>query len=213
MKSLNISEIFYSLQGETSFAGLPCIFIRLAECNLRCSYCDTKFAYETNYTSTIEEIILKIQEFLPVKLVMITGGEPLLQENAYNLLDLLLENNYKILLETNGSILLDRVPAKVIKIVDFKTPSSQMSERMNWENINHILSEDEIKFVIKDKDDFRWSLEKIRKFNLENRNILFSPVHDKLEAKELAQWILNSKKNFKLQIQLQKYLWGNKRGV
>lgn len=213
MKSLNISEIFYSLQGETSFAGLPCIFIRLAECNLRCSYCDTKFAYETNYTSTIEEIILKIQEFLPVKLVMITGGEPLLQENAYNLLDVLLENNYKILLETNGSILLDRVPAKVIKIVDFKTPSSQMSERMNWENINHILSEDEIKFVIKDKDDFRWSLEKIGKFNLENRNIFFSPVHDKLEAKELAQWILNSKGNFKLQIQLQKYLWGNKRGV
>lgn len=213
MKSLNISEIFYSLQGETSFAGLPCIFIRLAECNLRCSYCDTKFAYETNYTSTIEEIILKIQEFLPVKLVMITGGEPLLQENAYNLLDVLLENNYKILLETNGSILLDKVPAKVIKIVDFKTPSSQMAEKMNWENINHILSEDEIKFVIKDKDDFRWSLEKIRKFNLENRNILFSPVHDKLEAKELAQWILNSKGNFKLQIQLQKYLWGNKRGV
>jgi len=213
MKSLNISEIFYSLQGETTFAGLPCIFVRLAGCNLRCSYCDTKYAYKTEYTKTILELIKEIEKYLPAKLVTITGGEPLIQSNVYELIDKLLEKNYKILLETNGSLPLDDIPEQVYKIMDIKTPGSGMSNEMLWDNLSLLDSKDEIKFVIKDKKDFNWSVKKIEKFKLEKMKVLFSPAYKYLDIKELASWILEAHKNLRLQVQLQKYIWGDRKGV
>lgn len=213
MKSLNISEIFYSLQGESTFSGLPSAFVRLAECNLRCSYCDTKYAYKINFTKTIPELINEIEKYLPVKLVTITGGEPLLQNNVYALMNKLLQKNYTILLETNGTLPLDKVPEKVYKIMDIKTPESGMSQKMLWDNLSLLDSKDEIKFVVKDKKDFAWSLRKIAEFKLEKMKILFSPAYKQLEAQELASWILKTRKVLRLQIQLQKYIWGDKKGV
>lgn len=213
MKSLNISEIFYSLQGESTFSGLPCVFVRLAECNLRCSFCDTKYAYEINYTKTIPELINEIKKYLPVKLVTITGGEPLLQDNVHELMDMLLEKQYTILLETNGSLPLDHLPKQVYKIMDIKTPGSGMSDKMLWDNIALLDSKDEIKFVVKDKKDFTWSIKKIEEFNLEKMNVLFSPAYKQLDVKELASWMLETKKDIRLQIQLQKHIWGEVKGV
>ena len=213
MYLLNISEIFYSIQGETSFTGLPCIFIRFTGCNLRCSYCDTQYAYEKGEELDLDIILKIIKNYSPVKLVTITGGEPLLQDNVYKLFDKLLQKKYTVLLETNGSVALHKVPKRVIKILDIKTPGSGMTERMIWNNLSLLNEQDEIKFVIKDRDDFAWALEIIEKFDLEKHKILFSPVYRKLEVKKLAEWIKVSKKPIRLQIQLQKYIWGKKKGV
>jgi len=208
---MELSEIFYSLQGESSYAGLPCVFVRLAGCNLRCTYCDTKYAYESEFTLSVKEIIKEIEKYHPVKLVEITGGEPLLQGEAIKLMQLLIKKKYKVLLETNNSISLENVPKQVIKIVDFKTPSSGMSDKMLWENIQYFNEKDELKFVIADKQDFNWALKIIKKYELSKFRILFSPVFGILDQAELAEWILKMKLPIKLNVQLHKLLWGNKR--
>ncbi len=210
---MELSEIFYSLQGESSYAGLPCVFVRLAGCNLRCTYCDTKYAYESELTLSVQEIIKEIEKYHPVKLVEITGGEPLLQSEAIELMQLLIKNKYKVLLETNNSISLENVPKQVIKIVDFKTPSSGMSDRMLWDNIQYFNEKDELKFVISDRQDFEWALKIIKKYELSKFRILFSPVFGKLDQTELAEWILKMKLPIKLNVQLHKLLRGNKRGM
>jgi 7-carboxy-7-deazaguanine synthase len=210
--SLDLAEIFYSIQGESTYAGLPCIFIRMAGCNLRCSYCDTRYAYTPRLTLKIEQILQQIKKYSPVQLVEVTGGEPLIQEGSYALLQALVSPKshqaakYKVLLETNGSILLDRIPTEVIKIVDIKTPGSGMADKMVWENISFLNSHDEIKFVITDRADFDWALEKIDEYKLLRFNLLFSSSYGNLPLGTLAQWILKAKIPVRLQPQLHKMI-------
>ncbi|MDA3812645.1 MAG: radical SAM protein, partial [Candidatus Cloacimonetes bacterium] len=164
---LNISEIFYSIQGESTYAGLPCIFIRLAGCNLRCEYCDTTYSYESEINLSIEDILTKVKEYDPLKLIEITGGEPLLQPDVYQLFDLLHENEYKILLETNGSISMENVPDHVIKIVDVKCPGSGEENSFLLENLEFIDQEkNEIKFVLSDNFDYNWAKDFVLKYKL-----------------------------------------------
>ena len=205
---IKLIEIFTSIQGESSYAGFPFFFIRLAGCNLRCSYCDTKYAYNENAPEVEIEGILKKVESSLIKNVLITGGEPLLQKNVYFLMNAILNLNKRVFLETNGSVLLDKVNKQIVKVVDFKTPSSNMSEKNNIENIGFLNENDEVKFVIGNRDDFYWSLEFIKKYNLLNkiRNIHFSPVWGKLEGKILGEWILQSGVNVRLSLQLHKIL-------
>jgi len=210
---MELSEIFYSLQGESSYAGLPCIFVRLAGCNLRCTYCDTKYAYEPEFTLSVEGIIKEVEKYYPVKLVEITGGEPLLQKESVELMKLLLQKKYEVLLETNNSISLKDVPDQVIKIVDFKTPSSGVCNSILWDNIKYFNDHDELKFVIANRQDFDWALGIIQKYDLLKYQILFSPVHEKLDKKILAEWILETGLPIRLNIQLHKVIWGDIRGV
>ena len=210
---LKINEIFYSIQGESSYSGLPCTFIRLTYCNLRCSYCDTEYAFYNGSDMKINEIIQEVRKY-PTKLIMITGGEPLLQKGSINLMQELLNNNYSVMLETSGSLKLKDVPKSVIKIVDFKCPSSNMMDKNDWTIINDIKKEDEIKFVIANKKDYDWSKKMIKKHNLNKIcPILFSPVYDKINISRLAEWILEDGLTIKLQMQLHKHIFGDKKGV
>jgi 7-carboxy-7-deazaguanine synthase len=204
---LIISEIFESLQGESSFTGFPFFFIRLAGCNLRCRYCDTKYAYDNGRECSVEELVKTVKKSW-IKRVLITGGEPLIQENVYYLIEKLLINKFKVFVETNGSVLLDKIPLKVVKIVDIKTPSSGMSKYNNYYNLDYINKRDEIKFVIGNLDDFLWAVDKIKRFKMNKLtdNILFSPVYGGMEPQELAELILKYKLNVRFQIQLHKIL-------
>jgi 7-carboxy-7-deazaguanine synthase len=212
---LKLSEIFCSIQGESTFAGLPCIFIRLAGCNLRCHYCDTTFSYEPETVKSIDQIIVEIEKYKPVNLVEITGGEPLLQEEVYDLFQVLHSNNFQILLETNGSINLAKVPKFVIKIVDVKTPGSGFVDSFKLPNLNYIdPQKDEIKFVLTDRNDYEWSKEFIQKNNLQKYKVLFSAVQERFPVHKLAEWMIEDKLGVRMQLQLHKYIWDkNKRGV
>ncbi len=214
-KTLLLSEMFYSIQGESSFAGYPCLFFRLAGCNLRCSYCDAAYTYDEPGTKqTIGQLFNKSKQFNPA-LIEITGGEPLLQENIYPLINLLISSGRTVLLETNGSISLSQVPEQVIKIVDFKCPDSGMHLQMDFNNIKYINPNDEIKFVVSSKSDFNWVIETISQHDLLSKaKILVSPVVNKINPSELASLILKSKLHVRLQVQLHQMLWPDKdRGV
>lgn len=207
---INLSEIFLSLQGESTYTGMPCIFIRLSGCNLRCSYCDTLYSHKTGFSMEKEEIVTHIEQYAPVKLVMITGGEPLLQEEVYLLFDLLKAENYLILLETNGSILLDRVPDYVVKIVDIKCPGSSYVSSFNKDNLKLLNDKDEIKFVLSGMEDYQFAKSFIAShLNNITNTILFSPVKGKLNLKALAEKILEDKLPVRLQTQLHKIIWGD----
>ena len=212
---LKISEIFCSIQGESTYSGLPCIFIRLAGCNLRCDYCDTTYSYESDISLSIDDIITKIQEYDPIKLVEITGGEPLLQSEVFQLISLLHENGYTILLETNGSMLLKDVPEYVIKIIDVKGPGSDEENSFLIENLEYInIEKDEIKFVLSDNFDYNWAKDFIMKYQLNEYEILFSPVAGKLKPADLAKWIIDDKLSVRMQLQLHKIIWDkDKRGI
>jgi len=211
---INLSEIFFSIQGESSFAGFPCIFIRFAGCNLRCNYCDTKFAYETEFSMEISEIMQTVQKYSPVKLVEITGGEPLWQPEVYDLFSVLLKNDYQILLETNGSFSLKKVPAEVIKIVDVKCPGSGEGKSFLYENLDFLNPADELKFVLSNRADYEWAKKFVLTHNLIIKKVLFSPVFGKIKPRELAAWILQDKFPVRMQLQLQKFIWNpQKRGV
>jgi len=174
---LTVNEIFYSIQGESTRSGEPCIFIRLTACNLRCTYCDTAYAFYDGKKMSIQEILKEIQKF-NCKTVEVTGGEPLLQEEVYPLMDILVDNFYAVLLETSGSILINKVNSKVIKIIDFKTPSSHMAHHNLWENLNHLNTQDEIKFVVGDRSDYEWSKSVITQYGLATRchKVLLSAI-------------------------------------
>ena len=207
---LNISEIFYSLQGESSFAGKLCVFIRFAGCNLRCKYCDTKYSYKSDLLLTIPKIIEKIEQYQPTKLVEITGGEPLLQDEVYPLFEKLTNQNYEILLETNGSVNLEKVPNYVTKIVDIKCPESGESNSFLIKNLDFInLKKDELKFVISNVSDYHFAKEFIQKNNLIKHKIIFY----KIDFKKLAELIIKDKLPVRLQIQLHKIIWGDEKGV
>lgn len=204
-KHLNISEIFYSLQGESSYAGYACVFIRLAECNLRCSYCDTQYAFGRGRSMAISAILEKVSDY-PCSLVEITGGEPLFQDDVLDLCSALSENQYKILMETNGSLYLGDVPDYVIKIVDVKTPGSGMGESfMKW-NLKFLQPQDELKFVITNYIDYGFALDFIEQNHPVVTQIHFSPVTSLLEPSHLAAWMLEDGVHARLSIQLHKIL-------
>ena len=207
---LTVNEIFFSLQGESSYTGLPCAFVRLTGCNLRCKWCDTAYAYEEGEEREVEEICDQVSRY-PGRLVEVTGGEPLLQQDTLCLLQSLLDRQFRILLETNGSQDIRTVDPQVVKILDLKCPSSGMSDRIMWDNLDWLLPRDEVKFVVSDRDDYLWARGVCKQYQLENRSsVLLSPVHGKLPPQELASWILEDQWQVRFQIQLHKYLWGEK---
>ena len=203
---IKINEIFYSIQGESSMSGMPCIFIRLTYCNLRCSYCDTEYSFHEGKDMSIDDILKKIKQY-NCKLVEVTGGEPLLQKESIDLMTILLNDNYKVMLETGGSLPIKNVPKDVIKIVDFKCPSSNMHKKNDWNILKDLQKHDEIKFVIGNYEDYEWTKNKINSYNLNEKRILLSPVHDVLKSKDLSEWILKDGINARLQLQLHKYIW------
>jgi 7-carboxy-7-deazaguanine synthase len=211
---MNICEIFYSIQGESTFAGLPCIFIRLSGCNLRCKYCDTIYSYEPGIDYTIDQILQEISQFNS-KLVLITGGEPLLQEETIELMECLHTAGYQVLLETNGSQPIQQVPSFVYVILDVKLPGSGYPDSFLMANIDWIKeSWDELKFVISDKADFDFACDFIKTQNLMNHKLLFSPITDKLNPAILADWIKELDFPVRLNLQLHKIIWDkNTRGV
>ncbi len=211
---MKINEIFFSIQGESSYAGLPCAFVRLTGCNLRCAYCDTRHAYEEGEERTIEQVIEAAEGF-PTGLIEITGGEPLLQEETLSLVAALAERTRKVLIETNGSLSLRGIDARATAIMDIKCPGSGMSGRMLWDNLDRLRSHDEIKFVLTDRADYDWATGIIRKHRLLERHIVhMSPAYGIMEPRRLASWILEDGLGVRLQLQLHKYIWpGVERGV
>lgn len=202
---LSVCEIFCSLQGESTFAGLPCIFIRLSGCNLSCSYCDTRYALDDGYEMEVGEILARIQDY-PCQLVEITGGEPLCQDEAIKLMDKLLAKGYQVLLETNGSIDIAEVPSEVVKIVDVKLPGSGCWGSFNPDNLDFLEDWDELKFVISGREDFEAALGFIDEHRLWEHELLFSPVTDRLDPALLAGWIVTEGKRIRMQLQLHRLL-------
>lgn len=214
--ALNVNEIFYSIQGESSYAGRPCVFIRLTGCNLRCAYCDTRYAYDDGKKMDVPLIIDKIASY-NCPLVEITGGEPLLQEETSQLVEFLLDSNYEILLETNGSQDISMIDNRCVRIIDIKCPSSGEKGSNDLNNLNRLTEKDEVKFVIGDREDYLYAreiLNLIEQRVSEKITIHFSPWFNKIEPKELANWILSDHLNVRLHLQLQKYIWApEQRGV
>ena len=207
---IKINEIYLSVQGESSHTGLPCVFVRLTGCNLRCVWCDTAYAFHEGKTQSIGQTLKDIKNF-GINLVEITGGEPLMQEDVYPLMEELLENGYKVMLETGGSLSLGKVPRDVIKILDFKCPGSGEHKKNNLDNLKLLAPHDEIKFVILDRRDYEWSRDLIKKHKInETSPILFSPVYGKLELKKMVKWILEDRLPVRLQTQLHKVIWSKK---
>jgi 7-carboxy-7-deazaguanine synthase len=210
---LKINEIFYSIQGESSYAGLPTVFIRLTFCNLRCTYCDSEYSFYDGIDYSIDEIITEIEKY-NCKIVEITGGEPLFQKNTLYLMRILCDKNYEVLLETSGSLPIKNVDKRVKIIMDLKTPSSGMEKKNFLENLNYLKKFDEVKFVIGNRTDFEWSKSMLPKINLDSKNIIFSNVFGKLDNQTLAEWILEEKIKVRFQLQMHKYIWHqDKRGV
>lgn len=201
---MQINEIFKSIQGESTYQGLPCTFIRFSGCNLNCSYCDTN---HQSYIEMEENEIIKEVDKKNCELIEITGGEPLLQEGVYNLIDKLLDKGYQVLVETNGSLPIDKINPNAIRIIDIKCPDSNMSEYMDWNNLYKIKKEDQIKFVISSKNDYDWAKSIIKKYNLNKKvEVLFSPAFNILNPNLVANWLINDNIFARLQIQLHKYI-------
>jgi 7-carboxy-7-deazaguanine synthase len=211
---LRVNEIFKSIQGESSYAGIPCVFVRLTGCNLRCSYCDTTYAYDEGSDMLLNEIMSAISSYI-CRNVCITGGEPLLQKNLSKLINQLKKNHFNVFIETNGSLNIDLLPKGVIKIMDIKCPSSCMDQEMDWGNFKRLKHKDEVKFVISSKKDYEWAKEITNKYKIiEKATVLFGFVHGKLKPKTLAGWILKDGLDVRLQLQLHKIIWpDNTRGV
>lgn len=207
---LNITEIFYSLQGEAREVGLPTVFIRLTGCSLRCSYCDTEYAFKGKNILTIDEILTKVKQY-KTQFICVTGGEPLAQSGCHILLDALVQHGYQISLETSGSIDISTVNPKVSIVMDVKTPSSNESDKNLYANIYKLQTKDQLKFVIGSRVDFDWSVKLLNKYQTQ-AGVLFSPVFEMLNPTELANWILDKQLNVRLQIQMHKLLWGDVKG-
>ena len=211
--SLRITEIFHSLQGETSTTGLPTVFVRLTGCPLRCVYCDTAYAFEGGYKMSFDDILASVSQH-QTNFVTVTGGEPLAQPQCIELLELLCDQGYRVSLETSGALSTAEVDSRVIKIVDFKTPASGEMSRNLYENINYLQPQDEVKFVICDRQDYDWCCMQIDHLKLHETGaeILFSPSQGQLAPKELAGWILEDKLNVRMQLQTHKIIWGDEPG-
>lgn len=205
---IKIAELFYSIQGESSFAGYPCFFIRFADCNLRCTYCDTRYTFEEKHPQlSIDGILAELKKY-PGAIVEVTGGEPLLQEGIYPLLKKLLAAGRTVLLETNGSLSLADVPEDVVKIMDMKCPGSGMHEQMDFDNFDLLSQKDEIKFVIGSRDDYNWAVQLVSAYSLQNKaTVTFSPVTSNLPPATLAGWILEDHLSVRLRLQLHTIIW------
>ncbi|UCC49601.1 MAG: radical SAM protein [Gemmatimonadota bacterium] len=206
---MQITEIFFSIQGESSRAGMPCVFVRTTGCHLRCVWCDTDYAFYGGRDMPVEEIVREVERIgRGCKLVEITGGEPLLQRDVGRLAELLLSEGYTILCETSGSLDVGMLPTEVVKIIDVKCPGSGEGDRNLWSNLDKLGPADEIKFVIRDRADYEWALSVIAERRLAGRTLLFAPVWGELELKTLAEWMLEDNAPARLQTQLHKHVWG-----
>jgi len=212
---MNINEIFLSIQGESTFSGLPCIFVRFCNCNLNCSYCDTKYNTEINLTLDTIQLIEYIKKYHPVKLIELTGGEPLLQPDLPDLCDKLIDRGYEVLIETNGSLNLKQINHKVHKIIDVKCPDSGEGSSFLIENLNYFKPDrDNLKFVISSLIDYEFAKNFLVKHSVSGPSVLFSGVSDRIEAKQLAEEITKDRLDVRFQLQLHKYIWDpDKRGV
>lgn len=210
---LRITEIFLSLQGETSTVGLPTVFVRLTGCPLRCQYCDTAYAFNGGELLSFADILARVAEF-GVPRVTVTGGEPLAQAGCLGLMTALCDAGHAVSLETSGAMDVARVDERVVKVMDLKTPGSGELARNRWENLDHCTAADQIKFVICDRDDYDWARLRCDEYRLFERvgEVLFSPSADQLGAAQLADWILADRLPVRMQIQLHKYLWGDRPG-
>jgi 7-carboxy-7-deazaguanine synthase len=212
---LTINEIFYSIQGESTRAGRPCVFVRLTACDLRCSWCDTPYAFHEGRKMSVDEVAAAVAGH-QCPLVEITGGEPLLQEDVYPLMERLLSDGHTVMLETGGHRPIDRVPAAVLKIVDVKCPGSGEADKNEWRNLDRLALHDEVKFVIQDRVDYEYARNVIARHELANRaaEVLMSPVHGVLDPKALSEWVLEDHLSVRVQVQLHKLIWHpSQRGV
>jgi 7-carboxy-7-deazaguanine synthase len=212
---LTVNEIFLSIQGESTHAGEPCVFVRLTACDLRCSWCDTPYAFHEGERMSVEAVVDRVRRY-DCRVVEVTGGEPLLQKDVYPLMQQLLDAGKTVLLETGGHRSIEDVPTEVVRIVDVKCPGSGEAASNDWANLQRLTSRDQVKFVIKDHGDFEFARDVVRREGLAGRvaAVLFSPVHDVLESRDLAAWILEEHLPVRLQLQLHKFIWGaDARGV
>ncbi len=212
---LTISEIYLSVQGESTHVGRPCVFVRLTACNLRCRWCDTPYAFSGGRRLSIDEIVTDIARH-QCGLVEITGGEPLLQAEVHDLMARLVRDDYEVLLETGGHMPIDDVPDEVVTILDVKCPASGEAAAMHWPNLDQLSRRDEVKFVIQDRADFDYAAAVVRRYGLAERTaaVLFSPVHNVLAPDELVRWMLEARIPARLQLQAHKYIWSpDRRGV
>jgi len=209
---LRITEIFYSLQGESSFVGLPTVFIRLTGCPLRCGYCDTAYAFSGGEWMQLTDILQQVKQYNATT-VCVTGGEPLAQRGCGDLLRQLCDEGYQVSLETSGSIDISQVDPRVSRIMDIKTPGSGEESKNKYENIQYLTPKDEVKFVLCNRDDYDWSKGIIKQYQLLDKSqVLFSPVHDGVSPADLADWIISDRLNVRFQFQLHKFLWDNEPG-
>ena len=212
---LTINEIFHSIQGESTHAGRPCVFVRLTACDLRCRWCDTPYAFHEGHKMSVDEVVAEV-EARGCPVVEITGGEPLLQPDVYPLMQRLLDAGKTVLIETGGHRSIAQVPSGVVRIVDVKCPGSGESEKNDWSNLTHLTATDEVKFVIADRADYEFSRDIVRRENLDSKvaAVLFSPVHGELDPKQLAEWVIADRVPVRVQLQVHKYIWSPEtRGV
>jgi len=204
---LKVNEIYFSIQGESSKAGLPCVFVRLTYCNLRCTYCDTEYAFYEGRDFSIDEIISDVKKY-NCNLVEVTGGEPLFQDECVELMKKLCDDGFNVMLETGGSLPIKEIDSRVMIIMDIKCPSSGMMKKNLYENINYLKPTDEIKFVFGTRDDYDWSKEVLNKYDLTKKcTVLFSVLFGQLEPVTLVEWILEDKLNVRFQLQMHKFIW------
>jgi len=205
---LTINEIFHSIQGESTHAGRRCVFVRLTACDLRCTWCDTPYAFTEGRKMSVDEVVQQVDGF-GCDVVEITGGEPLLQKDVYPLMQRLLHDGRTVMLETGGHLSVDAVPQGVIRVIDVKCPGSGEADKMHWPNLDQLRPTDEIKFVIKDRIDYEYARDVVAKHDLIARSlaVLFSPVHGALDPKQLAEWIIADRLEVRLQLQAHKYIW------
>jgi 7-carboxy-7-deazaguanine synthase len=212
---LTVNEIFHSVQGESSYAGLPCVFVRLTACDLRCRWCDTAYAFHEGRKRELDDVLQDVRSYR-CRLVEITGGEPLLQPDVYPLMERLVAEGFEVLLETGGHLPIDRVPPGVVRVMDVKCPGSGESARVCWDNIGRLTSRDEVKFVIADRADYLFASEVVGRHGLAGRvsSVLFSPAHGLLAPADLAAWVLADRLPVRVQLQVHKYIWSpDRRGV
>jgi 7-carboxy-7-deazaguanine synthase len=211
---MRITEIFHSIQGESSYAGQPCVFVRLTGCPLRCTWCDTDYAFYGGHECSIDEALATVQTY-GCRLVEVTGGEPLVQPESLSFMTRLCDAGYTVLLETSGAVDIAPVDPRAHVILDVKCPGSGMTDRMHWPNLSQLAAKDEAKFVLADRADYDWAREILAQYDVASRcSVLFSPVFGALDVRELAEWILADKLPVRLQMQLHKYIWApDMRGV
>ncbi len=212
---LTINEIFHSIQGESTYVGEPCVFVRLTACDLRCSWCDTPYAFHEGQKMTVDEVLAVVEQY-QCPTVEITGGEPLLQRDVYPLMERLVADGKRVLIETGGHRSIEHVPSAVVRIMDIKCPGSGESAKIEWGNLNHLTPRDQVKFVLKDRIDYEYARDVVNREQLAGRvdAVLFSPVHGVLHPRQLAEWILNDRLPVRLQLQAHKFIWSpDTRGV